>query len=201
MTAVSSDRIDRADHEAVVVPGDAAARTGGYAIDTVLVSIASFVVLGALALVHGPVFEVGGSASIADQVEIDRALFAIDTAFVTVLAGAYFAGSWLRSGATPGQRAFGLRVLPRGARSTITARSAVIRFVALGAPFWVAAGLTSGGLRLVLWALGLVWYVVLAASVAIGEPTTGLHDRLAGTMAIRELRPVVGASTDREPST
>ncbi len=177
-------------NERVVVAGDVAARVGGFAIDATIVSIGSLVLLGVLAFVHGPVVEVRGTTPLPDRVVIDDALFAVDTALVTLLAGLYFVVSWVRGGATPGQRAFGLSVLPLGVGETLNAGRACIRFVALGSPFWVAAGLTSGRLRLLMWVCGLAWYAALATSVVIGSRTTGLHDRLARTMVIRRLRPL-----------
>ena len=173
--------------ESLVVPGDASARVVGFFIDSVIVSIGSLVLLTVLGLVHGTVIEVRTSGALADRVEIDAVRFSIDTGVVTLFAAAYFAGSWVRSGATIGQRSVGLRVLPAGEATRVSPIAATVRFLALGAPLWVIAGLVSGNARLAFWCLALIWYAVVLVSVTRGTSTTGIHDRIAGTIVVRHV--------------
>lgn len=176
--------------------GDAPARVSGYIVDSAIVLLGSFVLLSALGLVHGPAVEVSGSGGLSDRVDVDRTRFAIDTAMVAFASGAYFVGSWVRRGATIGQRTVGLRVLGTNEQHGLTITAAVIRFVALGAPLWVTAGLLSGNARVAVWCLALLWYGVLFVSVVRGTSTTGLHDRIARTIVVREVA-LVELGTER----
>lgn len=186
-------------NDSVLVGGDASSRVGGYVVDSAIVSAGSLVLLTVLAVIHGPVIEFERSGEFSDRVELDGLWFAIDTAAVTLFAGIYFAGSWVRSGATIGQRAVGLRVLPADASdgtngadgvATLTAGRAVARYLALGVPLWLAAGFTSGNVRLAFWCLGALWYAVLLVSVVKGSSTVGIHDRIARTMVVRRVTPL-----------
>lgn len=169
-----------------MVAGDLPARLSGFVVDALVVGVATLVMLTVLGVLHGPVVTVHRAGSIADRVEVDAALFAVDTLAATALAAVYFAGSWVRHGATLGQRINGLQVLPTGPRAArLTIARSLVRFCCLGSPIWVAAGFTSGTPRLALWILGVLWYVVLAASVSAGSSTEGIHDRIAGTMVVR----------------
>lgn len=171
----------------VLAEGDAPARIAGFVVDAVLVALASFVVLTVLGLIHGPVVVIGGSGDLPDRVEVDTARFAIDSFAITMLAGFYFAGSWVRSGATPGQGSVRLRVLDATGRSNVTVMQAVIRFLALGAPLWLIAGIVSGNARLAAWCLTVLWYGVLTVTVVRGSSASGIHDRLARTVVVRDV--------------
>lgn len=184
-----------------VVAGDVAARIAGFLIDAVIVTFASLVLLTLLGFLHGPVVEVRSSGGLADRVEVDAARFAVDTVCTTLLAATYFAGSWVRRGHTIGQRAVGLEVVSAGdATAALGTGRAIVRFFSLGAPLWIIAGFVAGNARLVLWLLALAWYVVLAVSVAAGSATQGVHDRIAGSVVVRHVTPLLGHGTraDRE---
>lgn len=184
----------------VLAEGDAPARIAGFVVDSVIVSFVSLFLLTMLGVLHGPVVAVEGSGELPDRLEVDATLFAIDAAVITLMTGVYFAGSWIRFGATPGQGSVGLRVLDATGGSGLTGKQALTRFVALGAPLWLISGLVSGNARLAAWSLTIIWYVVLVVTVARGSSVSGVHDRIAGTIVVREVRPLpesISRSEDR----
>lgn len=191
--AASNPSLDMtAPHRAACVytGGDASARLSGYLIDAVVIAAASFVLLVVLGLVHGPVIEFSGAGELADRVDVDRTRFAADTAVIVVFVGLYFAGSWARRGATIGQRSTGLSVLSASDGGPPSLGWALVRFIALGTPFWVAAGFVAGSARFLLWLIGALWYFALLVSVVRGSTTTGWHDRIARTIVVRKVSTV-----------
>jgi hypothetical protein len=187
------DRSTRADSD-VVVAADIGGRTFCYFIDTLMFCVAAFVVLSVLSLVHGPVVSVRRAGNLVDRMNVDDVRFAMDTAIVSLLSGLYYAGSWWRRGATPGQRLCRIEVRPADrcddAGARVPLARAVVRWLALGAPLWVAASVATGNLRWTLWFAAWAWYLLLAVTVARGTGLQGLHDRLSRTAAIRIVHPL-----------
>lgn len=184
---MTADATNLQDGGLTLAEGDAPARIAGFVIDTAVVSLASLLLLTVLGIVHGPLVEIEGSGELPDRVDVDPARFALDSIAVTLFAGIYFAGSWVRSGATPGQRSVRLRVLDATGRANVTVMQGVIRFLSLGAPLWLVGGLISGNARLAVWCLTVVWYGVLTVTVIRGSAVSGVHDRLARTIVVREV--------------
>jgi uncharacterized RDD family membrane protein YckC len=151
--------------------------------DAVALSALAFVVALAVSIVLGPAVDLDPSAeSTRDVVEVDGAVAVVDALLVGALGLAYFAGSWRRSGRTPGQRLLALRVATQdGGR--LSTRQAVIRWASLVAPFSLAAlaGAAVPGLAAVALLLAGVWYVALLISASLDRAGRGLHDRIAGT--------------------
>ena len=189
----------------VTVAADIGGRSLSYMADIVLFSVSAFVALLLLSFVHGPVVNVHRAGNLVDRVRVDAVRFAVDTLVVCALSAVYFAGSWRRWGATPGQRLSRIEVRPADRRFEPGARlglgRAIARWLALGVPLWVAAGVSTGNLRWALWLAAWAWYAALVVTSARSPSGQGLHDRMAGTAAIRTVHvlepgpPVAGPAT------
>ncbi len=187
---MTSDTTTSHGDDLMIAEGDAPARIAGFVVDSAIVSVAALFLLTVLGVLHGPVVEVQGSGDLPDRLDVDTVRFAIDSVVVSLFAGCYFAGSWIRFGATPGQSSVGLRVLDAAGGRDMSPAQAAIRFVALGAPLWLIGGLVSGNARLAAWCLTLVWYGVLVVTVVRGSSVSGIHDRIARTIVVREVTPI-----------
>ncbi len=119
------------------------------------------------------------------------------------LTAVYF---WRVFRATPGQMLLGLFVVERGSGLRLGRRRALLRWLALYAPFVALlsytqlidvifrADLAPGADPLLVASLAffapIAWYLVLAVSVAVeGRRGRGLHDRLAGSVVVRRAGP------------
>jgi hypothetical protein len=188
----------------VVVAADIGSRWLSYIADIVLFSVLAFVALLVLSVAHGPVVTVQRAGNLVDRVHVDPSRFTIDTLVITALSAAYFACSWCRWGATAGQRLSRIGVRPADRAFDPDARPslgrATARWIGLGMPLWVAAGVTVGMLRWALWAFGWVWYGVLAVTSARSRSGQGVHDRMAGTVAVRTVRALEPAPPASSPT-
>jgi len=84
---------------------------------------------------------------------------------IVVVATAYFPWFWLRGGATPGMKRYGLRVVDDKTGGRITGGQVILRFIGL----WVSSA--------VLY-LGYIW-------AFIDSRRRGWHDLIAGTVVIK----------------
>lgn len=179
------------------VPADLRPRTAwadvpnrlvAYVLDAVLLSLVVFLAAAVLSVLVGPSVEFEPAADqLAGIVDVDTGRALLDTAAGALLSAAWFAGSWVLWGATPGQRLLRLRVrrAPDGGR--VPAGRALVRWLLVGGPS-VAAGLATAGpalLAAAIWLLAAAWLLVLAVSVARSDRGQGLHDRAAGTDAVK----------------
>ena len=171
------------------VYADVPGRLVALAIDAVVLSV--LVLVGAIlvSLTIGPVVRIDGSS-----VRVDRDIVLVDAVLSTLLGALYFAGSWARRAATPGQRLLGLRVVRAGDGGRVGPRAAVARWLLLAAPLGIASLLTTAvvtGAAEALVDVGLlVWYLLLLVTTARSPTARGLHDRWAGTVVTRAARPV-----------
>ena len=182
--------------------GDASSRLVAYVIDAVLLSVVVFAAAALVSVAIGPLVRFGSG-----EATLDEGVAIVDALVATVLGALFFAGSWARFGASPGQRLLGMRVVDEAEGSPIGARRALLRWAPIGLPLGAAALLTavlSGpGDAAVDLAL-LAWYVALLATTARSATKQGLHDRLARTVVVRTGRPATfrggpapGGSDDR----
>lgn len=119
------------------------------------------------------------------------------------LGAIYF---WRVFRATPGQMVLGLFVIRRGTGERLTRGGALLRWLALYAPFVLLISYTQlidivfrsdllpDGDPLFVASLAyflpVAWYVVLGLSVLLeGKRGRGLHDRLAGSVVVRRAGP------------
>jgi uncharacterized RDD family membrane protein YckC len=195
-------RVGSEDDGDVLVAADIGGRAISFLVDAVLVSVLAFIALGVLAVLHGPVVVVRWSGDLVDRLSVDRVRYLVDTAVVGFLSAVYFAGSWWRRGATVGQRLVGIRLhaaagdrADRRVGGPLSGRAALVRWLALGVPLWLGAGVAGGNVRLALWLASWLWYVVVALTTVTGTPLQGVHDRLAGSVAVRSVRPLLPLPT------
>jgi uncharacterized RDD family membrane protein YckC len=153
-------------------------------LDTVVLSVLAFIAALIVSLALGPAVELdGGAESVSDAVQTNRGVALVDALVVAALGALYFAGSWRRSGRTPGQRLLGLHVASAAGDDVATGQ-AIIRWLLVAGPFSAAAVLATASSALdgpVLPVLVGAWYVVLLVTTAVSPTSRGLHDRLSGT--------------------
>lgn len=138
-----------------------------------------------------------------DQTLVVSGLVVVVTIALISLSALYF---WRVFRATPGQMVLGLFVVHRGTGEQLTRGAALVRWLALYAPFVLLISYTQlidivfrsdllpdGDPLLVAslaFFLPLAWYVVLGLSVLIeGKRGRGLHDRLSGSVVVRRAGP------------
>lgn len=113
-----------------------------------------------------------------------------------VLSGAYFVVPWTRWRSTPGQRLLGLEVREFGG-DVLGVLRGLARWLALGAPLWVAMSVIPGVIGLAALFAAYGWSLWLMVSVARDPEGVGLHDRLSGTRVIAAAQPVGAAGWSR----
>jgi uncharacterized RDD family membrane protein YckC len=137
-----------------------------------------------VSLALGPAVELdGGAEGVGDAVQTDRGVAVVDALIVAALGALYFAGSWRRSGRTPGQRVLGLQVASADG-APLTTGQALVRWLLVAAPFSAAAVLATASSALdgpVLPALVAAWYLLLLVTTVLSPTSRGVHDRIAGT--------------------
>ena len=148
------------------------------------------VLIGALMLDPPAVLGLYDYASTYPPEPMPRATFAGTTVFGLAVQAAYFLWFWTGGRrATPGQRVFGLQVGNAFDGQPLTMTQAVTRWVAMGwwlnllllLPFFVVA--------IGAYAASVIWWIVLAISVAVSPTKQGLHDRIARSAIVRPAGP------------
>jgi uncharacterized RDD family membrane protein YckC len=167
-------------------PVGAVARLFAYLIDAVIVAVAIYVVALGLRAILGPTIrfiEVGGNL----QVLVNRPRSIVDAAIATAIAGAYFVGSWLTTGRTPGQQLIRARVVAASSGGRLRPGQALVRWLLLGAPVGLVTVILGPPplVSAVISGLLACWYLVLFATTALDRRKRGLHDRLARSVVGR----------------
>ena len=93
------------------------------------------------------------------------AAIAVAVVAVAVISVGYFPWYWVRGGATPGMRMFGLRVVRDADGGPISTGTAIVRVIGM----WVSSA--------VLY-IGFIW-------VFVDKRRRGWHDLIAGTVVVR----------------
>lgn len=182
------------------VPAGVVTRCTACLVDVVVVTIA--VVLGATLLltVFGPSVRFDASAaSAAEAASVNGALVVLNALLGTVISVAYFALSWTRTGATPGQRLLRMEV-HGGDGARLSRPRAVSRWFLLFPPFGAAAALASAvpALASLIWLAAPLWYALLLWTTVRSPTNQGLHDRWAGSLVAKAPSPV--DATERGPA-
>jgi uncharacterized RDD family membrane protein YckC len=169
-------------------------RSAAYVLDSLLVGIVYFALAVLFDTVFGPLVQASPDGSTVVVVAVDPVRVALELAATLVIDGLYFAGSWSRWGASPAQRALGLRIrmaagAPRTADSgdALPIEAAWLRWAVLAVgPIAVGSLADSGALdSSVLFVVNGAWYLLLLVSAARDPKRQGLHDRVAGTLVVR----------------
>jgi len=170
-------------------PVGALIRLVAYALDALLLAVAIYVVALVLRAAIGPTLRITESAGVP-RIQVDRLHSVINSVAATVVAGAYFVGSWLRSGATPGQRLLGMRVVRNEGEGRLRPGQAVGRWLLLGTPLGLISTLLGppsviAGVLVIAIA---VWFLLLFVTTARGRRKRGIHDRITGSVVVRRSR-------------
>lgn len=171
----------------MVVSAGLSRRILAYIVDALLVGTLALAAVSLLELSVGPAVRFvpqPGRVAAIPVLEADRVL--LDTLVATLVSGLYFVGSWIRWRATPGQRWLGLRVGDRHDPGRLEAGQAVIRWLALGAPWGLAAALSADSALGAPVALAAVlWPVLLLIGTALDlRGRRGPHDLVAHTIVL-----------------
>jgi uncharacterized RDD family membrane protein YckC len=163
-------------------------RLVAYLLDAVALGLVVFLAAAVLSVLVGPSVEFEPAADrLAGIVDVDTGRALLDTGAGALLSAAWFAGSWVLWGATPGQRLLRLRVRRARDGGPVPAGRALVRWLLIGGPSVVAGFATAGPALLAvgIWLLVALWFVVLAISVARSDRGQGLHDAAAGTDVVK----------------
>jgi len=169
-----------------------ARRAIAYLVDGIVVGVIIFVVAVLLNVLLGPTLTFDRTASVPRLV-VDDGRTVINALCGVAVGAAYFIGSWVRLGQTPGQRLFRLRVERAADGQLLGVGGSAIRWIALGGPIGLlslAARDAAGGGTLLTLAVG-AWFLALLVSTTRSRDGQGIHDRLAGSVVI--------AAGDRRP--
>jgi uncharacterized RDD family membrane protein YckC len=185
-------------HRAIVPPVDLAPMAGGpepagavirlvaYAVDALLLVVLIYVVALVLRAAIGPTIRFTDADGVP-RVLVDRLHVVINAVAATLVAGAWFVGSWLRFGGTPGQRLLGVRVVRVDGSGGLRPGQAVGRWLLLGTPLGLISTVLGppSALSVVLLAAIAFWFALLYVSTARGPRKRGFHDRLTGSVVVR----------------
>lgn len=127
------------------------------------------------------------SEELSGSTDVGTVRMLVDVLIATAVSGGYFVGSWVKGGATLGQRLVRIRVRDFGPDGTPTMSAAVVRWLALGVPFSIAAGVAaeSAVATVVIWSAAVLWLLVILVTTARSRTGQGIHDRLAGTVVTK----------------
>ena len=160
-------------------------RLAAFTLDVLLLCALIFTAAAGLAEVTRPAVRFDAAAAPAvDEVVFDERVMRVGAALGIAIGCGYFCLSWLLLHATPGQRLLGLEVHDRDGGSLTPAR-ALARWVALGAPLWIAASTVPGALGVTAGVALVGWFVGLLVTTVQSSRGDGLHDRLSGTHVVR----------------
>jgi uncharacterized RDD family membrane protein YckC len=181
-------------------PVGAVVRLVAYALDALLLVVVIYVVALVLRAAIGPTIRFTDADGVP-RVLVDRLHVVINAVAATLVAGAWFVGSWLRFGGTPGQRILGMRVVRVDGSGRLGPGQAVGRWLLLGTPLGLLSALLGppNALSFVLVMAIALWFALLYVSTARGRRKRGLHDRITGSVVVRRLVARPAAETDRVP--
>jgi uncharacterized RDD family membrane protein YckC len=135
------------------------ARLVAYIVDAIIVGI----VIGVIAIILGAVIVGGATSNNAGVAGVGSGLLIL---VVLVVSLGYFPYFWSRSGATPGMRMLGLKVVRDKDGGPISTGQAVLRLIG----YWVSS---------LVFYLGYIW-------IFIDKRRRGWHDLIAGTVVVKQ---------------
>ncbi|HET8784313.1 MAG TPA: RDD family protein [Candidatus Limnocylindrales bacterium] len=148
------------------------------------------VLLAALVSIPPAVLGLYDYASTYPPEPMPRPTFVGTTIFGLAIQAAYFLWFWTGGRrATPGQRVFGLQVGNAFDGQPLTMPQAITRWLAMGWWLNLLLLLPFFAVAVAAYAAGVVWWIVLAISVAISPTKQGLHDRIARSALVRPAGP------------
>ena len=174
-------------------PAGAFVRLVAYALDAVVLLVAIYIVALVVRAAIGPTIRFTDADGVP-RLLVDRLHSVINSVAATLVAGAYFAGSWLRFGATPGQRVLGMRVVRVDGSAGLGLGRAVGRWLLLGTPLGlISTVLGPPSVLSVILVLAIAfWFALLYVSTARNRRKRGFHDRITGSAVVRGRGVVAG---------
>jgi uncharacterized RDD family membrane protein YckC len=181
-----------------VAQGGLALRGVAFLFDMLVVQFSATMVLQAIAFVFGVTIlaDNGGVTDQPLQAWVAFGLPAIAIAVVLAIGHVYL---WRVQHASPGQLVTGLFTVRMADGGTLSRRQALVRWLMLFLPawwisasnnigIWYAYGLARNSDQTTPTGLGVtlpvVWYLILALSIAVSRNGRGLHDRAAGSVVV-----------------
>jgi hypothetical protein len=180
-------------HVAVAEAGDehlasVSRRSLAWIVDVIAVTVLVFAGVSVVDEALGPALGFHPeAATLTDVVEADLGRLVLDAVVATALSAGYFVIPWAVLGGSLGQLALRLRV--RGdTGGGLTVGRALARWALLFPPFATISALTTDvpGLGWLIWGSAPVWYLVLLLTTARSDTKQGVHDRLAGSVVLRQ---------------
>ncbi len=105
------------------------------------------------------------------------------TVILIVISAGYYVGQWTRmNGQTIGMRLFKLSVRDAATGAVVSQNAAVYRWLALAWPvlaYWLPI------VGLIIWLLGIAWYIFLLVTTAQDPMRQGWHDKFAKTVVAK----------------
>ena len=142
-----------------------------------------------------PMLVLGGAVWLLGRVFPDRSGGWLDLTLSTLLLGltaaylVYLPWCWMRSGATPGKRLLGLRVVPEhdpDGRLDITGSVArLVGYAAMGCVGWIAVALLKHALRGLAFPVAVLAAGILPYLMLLGPRRRGLQDWFSRSLVIR----------------
>jgi uncharacterized RDD family membrane protein YckC len=171
-------------------------RSAAYIADSLVIGLA-YIALGVMFdSIFGPLVAATPDGLSLMVVAVNPLRVALELSATLVVDALYFAGCWCRWGATPAQRALGLRVRLQGSVASATESAASARGLpaeaagrrwALLAILPIALGSLSASGAMDVSLVAVVngaWFLILLVSAAVDPLRRGLHDRVAGTIVV-----------------
>jgi uncharacterized RDD family membrane protein YckC len=179
---VADPAADRAVLPAGLAFADVYTRFAAYFLDGVLLS--------ALISIPPAVLGLYDYASTYPPEPMPRATFVGTAIFGLAIQAAYFLWFWTGGRrATPGQRAFDIQVGNAFDGQPLTMTQAITRWLAMGWWLNLLLLLPFFGLAIGAYAASVIWWIVLAISIAVSPTNQGLHDRIARSALVRPAGP------------
>ena len=173
-------------------------RSAAYVADSLIIGLVYLVLGVVFDSIFGPLVAATPDGLSLVVVAVNPLRVALELTATLAVDALYFAGCWCRWGATPAQRALGLRVRLADAEGAGPGSSPAVPVEAAGRRWAVLAILpiavgslsASGAVDVsVLAVVNGAWYLVLLVSAAMDPLRRGLHDRVAGTIVVPVARP------------
>jgi uncharacterized RDD family membrane protein YckC len=160
---------------------DLGIRIGAFLIDYVILIICAILVNAVLvAILFASIFAVGTGAFLIGGL--------IVVAINIALGAIYFIYTWTTMKASPGQRMLGLMTVNESDGSALSQNQAIIRYLVMFAPGFVAgqaSNIIGGLIGLLLSLAGLGWTIYLIYTTANDPKRQGYHDKMAKSVVVK----------------
>ena len=164
-------------------------RVAAYLVDGIVVGALVLGIVTVMTVLFGPTVRFDDASTTG--LIVDRGRAAANAVLAVLASAVYFVGSWVRSGRTLGAAVLDLRVAAADGTRHLSVAEAIVRWIAIGAPFALLSPIVRGSASLVtsLTLLTIAWSAVLLVTTIVDRRHRGIHDRLARSIVIRGRAP------------